>query len=70
MVDFTVIWIDAEADRAVAEVVGRGRFEVVSEPAEHLPMTVVPDPTGLPDHGRTSMMMVVRSCNEDRRPGG
>uniref|UniRef100_UPI001B3431C6 cytochrome P450 n=1 Tax=Streptomyces sp. GESEQ-35 TaxID=2812657 RepID=UPI001B3431C6 len=48
--------IEAEADRVVAELVGRGRFEVVTELAEHLPMTVVSDLVGLPDHGRTKML--------------
>src|SRR4051812_37648859 len=48
--------IEAEADRVVAELVGRGRFEVVTELAEHLPMTVVSDLVGLPDHGREKML--------------
>ncbi|MFI5610361.1 cytochrome P450 [Amycolatopsis sp. NPDC051903] len=48
--------IEAEADRVVAELVERGRFEVVSELAEHLPMTVVSDLVGLPDHARAKML--------------
>lgn len=48
--------IEAEADRVVAELVGRGRFEVVTELAEHLPMTVVSDLVGLPGHGRAKML--------------
>ncbi|MEV7868306.1 cytochrome P450 [Streptomyces sp. NPDC088124] len=44
--------IEAEADRVVERVVGQGRFEVVTELAEYLPMTVVSDLVGLPDHGR------------------
>lgn len=48
--------IEAEADRVVERVVGRGRFEVVTELAEYLPMTVVSDLVGLPDHGREKML--------------
>ncbi|MEU1294769.1 cytochrome P450 [Streptomyces sp. NPDC005840] len=48
--------IAAEADEVVDRVVGMGRFEVVSELAEHLPMTVVSDLVGLPDHGREKML--------------
>ncbi|RMB80183.1 cytochrome P450 [Streptomyces shenzhenensis] len=48
--------IEAEADEVVARVVGRGRFEVVTELAEYLPMTVVSDLVGLPDHGREKML--------------
>lgn len=48
--------IEAEADRVVGELVGRGRFEVVTELAEHLPMAVVSDLVGLPDHARKKML--------------
>ncbi|MEU5640721.1 cytochrome P450 family protein [Streptomyces milbemycinicus] len=48
--------IEAEADQVVERVVGRGRFEVVTELAEYLPMTVVSDLVGLPDHGREKML--------------
>ncbi|GAA2339010.1 cytochrome P450 [Streptomyces kunmingensis] len=48
--------IEAEADRVVERVVGRGRFEVVTELAEYLPMTVVSDLVGLPDQGREKML--------------
>ncbi|MFC9430212.1 cytochrome P450 [Streptomyces sp. NPDC056987] len=48
--------IEAEADRVVERVVGQGRFEVVTELAEYLPMTVVSDLVGLPDHGREKML--------------
>lgn len=48
--------IEAEADRVVAKLVDQGRFEVVTELAEHLPMTVVSDLVGLPDHGRAKML--------------
>ena len=48
--------IEAEAERSVDELVGRGRFEVVTELAEHLPMTVVSDLVGLPDRGRAKML--------------
>ncbi|AEN08527.1 MULTISPECIES: cytochrome P450 [unclassified Streptomyces] len=47
---------EAEADRVVERLVGRGRFEVVTELAEYLPMTVVSDLVGLPDHGREKML--------------
>src|SRR3954447_23525065 len=48
--------IEAEADRVVAQLVGRGRFDAVTELAEHLPMTVVSDLVGLPDRGRAKML--------------
>ncbi|MDT8915147.1 cytochrome P450 [Amycolatopsis sp. PS_44_ISF1] len=48
--------IEAEADRVVERLVGRGAFEVVTELAEHLPMTVVSDLVGLPDRGRAKML--------------
>ncbi|MGW3569593.1 cytochrome P450 [Streptomyces sp. NPDC000941] len=48
--------IETEADQVVEQVVGRGRFEVVTELAEYLPMTVVSDLVGLPDHGREKML--------------
>jgi cytochrome P450 len=48
--------IEAEADRVVERLVGRGGFEVVTELAEYLPMTVVSDLVGLPDHGREKML--------------
>lgn len=48
--------IEAEADRLVERLVGRGRFEVVTELAEYLPMSVVSDLVGLPDRGREKML--------------
>ncbi|MEK8174357.1 hypothetical protein NKH77_51270 [Streptomyces sp. M19] len=48
--------IEAEADQVVERVVGLGRFDVVTELAEYLPMTVVSDLVGLPDHGREKML--------------
>ncbi|GAA3545601.1 hypothetical protein GCM10022222_31510 [Amycolatopsis ultiminotia] len=48
--------IEAEADRVVERLVGRGGFEVVTELAEYLPMTVVSDLVGLPDQGREKML--------------
>ncbi|MEV5646756.1 cytochrome P450 [Nocardia sp. NPDC052254] len=48
--------IEAEADRVVAELVERGRFDVVADLAEHLPMTVVSDLVGLPGHARRKML--------------
>lgn len=48
--------IEAEADRVVERLVGRGEFEVVTELAEYLPLTVVSDLVGLPDRGRAKML--------------
>ena len=48
--------IEAEADRVVTELVERGRFDVATDLAEHLPMTVVSDLVGLPDRGRAKML--------------
>ncbi|MFJ8951033.1 cytochrome P450 [Streptomyces sp. NPDC102384] len=48
--------IEAEAERIVAELVERGRFDAATELAEHLPMAVVSDLVGLPDRGRDKML--------------
>ncbi|KAA9166539.1 cytochrome P450 [Amycolatopsis acidicola] len=48
--------IEAEADRVVRRLVGRGGFEVVAELSEYLPMTVVSDLVGLPGQGRAKML--------------
>ncbi|MET9255092.1 cytochrome P450 [Streptomyces sp. NPDC003717] len=48
--------IETEADEVVERVVSRGRCEVVTELAEHLPMTVVSELVGLPEHGREKML--------------
>lgn len=48
--------IETEADQVVERVVSRGRCEVVTELAEYLPMTVVSDLVGLPEHGREKML--------------
>ncbi|MGD6741061.1 cytochrome P450 [Streptomyces sp. BH106] len=48
--------IEAEAERIVAKLVERGRFDAATELAEHLPMTVVSDLVGLPDRGRDKML--------------
>ncbi|MBO0853194.1 MAG: cytochrome P450 [Nocardia sp.] len=48
--------LEAEADRVVGELVERGRFEVVADLAEHLPMTVISDLVGLPEHARGKML--------------
>ncbi|MGW7517383.1 cytochrome P450 [Streptomyces sp. NPDC054796] len=48
--------IEAEAERIVAELVGRGRFDAATELAEHLPMAVVSELVGLPDRGRAKML--------------
>ncbi|OZM74333.1 cytochrome [Amycolatopsis antarctica] len=48
--------IEAEADRIVERLAGQGGFEVVTELAEYLPMTVVSDLVGLPEHGQAKML--------------
>ncbi|MBZ6141494.1 cytochrome P450 [Streptomyces olivaceus] len=48
--------IETEADRVVERVVDQGRCDVVTELAEYLPMTVVSDLVGLPEHGREKML--------------
>ncbi len=48
--------IEAEAARVVAELVGRGHFDVATELAEHLPMTVVSDLVGLGESHRGRML--------------
>ncbi|MFG3258248.1 cytochrome P450 [Streptomyces sp. NPDC048172] len=48
--------IEAEAERIVTELVGRGRFDAATELAEHLPMAVVSELVGLPDRGREKML--------------
>ncbi|MEU0476404.1 cytochrome P450 [Streptomyces olivaceus] len=48
--------IEAEAAQVVERLVERGRFEVVTELAEYLPMTVVSDLVGLGDHGQAKML--------------
>lgn len=48
--------IAAEADRVVDRVVAAGRFDAVSELAEHLPMTVVSTLVGLGEEHRVKML--------------
>jgi cytochrome P450 len=48
--------IETEAERVVGGLVERGRFEVVTDLAEQLPMTVVSDLVGLPEHARRKML--------------
>ena len=48
--------IDQLADHLVANLVERGRFDVVSDLARVLPLSVVPDFVGLPKHGRDRML--------------
>ncbi|HXH43455.1 MAG TPA: cytochrome P450 [Bradyrhizobium sp.] len=48
--------IRTEARRLVDELVARGRFDAVSDLAQHLPLTIVSKLVGLEDHGRSSML--------------
>ena len=48
--------VEAEAERIVAELVGRGTFDAATELAEHLPLTIVSDLVGLGDSGRDRML--------------
>lgn len=48
--------IEAEAERVVDELVGRGRFDAATELAQHLPMTVVSEMVGLGNQGRAKML--------------
>ena len=48
--------IDAQADRLVGDLVERGRFDAVTDLAQVLPLAVVPDFIGLPEHGRDEML--------------
>ena len=48
--------IQAEADRIVTELVGKGRFDAATELAEHLPMAVVSDLVGLGEGHRGRML--------------
>jgi cytochrome P450 len=48
--------IDAQADQLVASLVERGRFDAVADLARVLPLAVVPDFIGLPEHGRDQML--------------
>jgi cytochrome P450 len=48
--------IDAQADELVATLIERGRFDAVTDLARVLPLAVVPDFIGLPEHGRDQML--------------
>jgi cytochrome P450 len=48
--------IEEQADRLVAGLVDRGRFDAVTDLAQVLPLAVVPDFIGLPPHGRERML--------------
>ena len=48
--------IDQLADHLVANLVERGRFDVVSDLARVLQLNIVPDFVGLPKHGRDRML--------------
>lgn len=48
--------IRMEARRLVDELVARGRFDAVTDLAQHLPLTIVSKLVGLEDHGRSSML--------------
>jgi cytochrome P450 len=48
--------IEEQADQLVASVVERGRFDAITDLAQVLPMSVVPDFIGLPQAGRERML--------------
>lgn len=48
--------IRAEARRLVEDLVSRGRFDAVTDLAQHLPLTIVSKLVGLEDYGRGSML--------------
>ena len=48
--------IEEQADRLVANVVERGSFDAVTDLAQVLPLSVVPDFIGLPEIGRERML--------------
>ncbi len=48
--------IEEQADRLVESVVERGSFDAVTDLAQVLPLSVVPDFIGLPQHGRERML--------------
>lgn len=48
--------IETEAETLVAGLVARGRFDAVTDLAQHLPLTIVSELVGLPDSGRARML--------------
>jgi cytochrome P450 len=48
--------IEAEAESLVERLVSRGSFDVVSDFARHLPVSIVSDLVGLPEEGRSNML--------------
>ncbi len=48
--------VQAAADALVEDLVARGRFDGVADLARALPLTVVPDLLGWPDHGRDKLL--------------
>lgn len=48
--------IEEQADELVAKLVERGAFDAVTELAQVLPLSIVPDFIGLPQHGRERML--------------
>ena len=48
--------VEAEAERIVEELVGRGTFDAATELAEYLPLTIVTDLVGLGSSGRDRML--------------
>lgn len=62
--------LEAEAERVVTELVGRGRFDAATELAEHLPMAVVSDLVGLPEQGRVKMLEWAEAMWDQQGPAG
>lgn len=48
--------IEIAADKLIEELVRRGRFEVMKDLAQHLPLTIVRDLVGLPEAGQENML--------------
>ena len=48
--------IEAEAEALVERLVARGRFDAVTDLAQHLPLSIVSDLVGLPEAGRERML--------------
>lgn len=48
--------IETEAETLVAGLAARGRFDAVTDLAQHLPLTIVSELVGLPDSGRARML--------------
>jgi len=48
--------VTAEAEALVERLVARGSFEVATDLSQHLPLAIVSEAVGLPEHGRERML--------------